>query len=246
MPQSMAMNRENDAPRVSVIIPTYCEAANVREVVRKVCSALKGRWLFEIIIVDDDSPDGTAGICHNINADAPLIVICRKNKRGLGTAVLEGMDRARGELFVVMDADLSHPPEAIPSLLDALTNDDVAVSLGSRYVVGGTIDSSWLLRRRLLSRFATLVVRPLTTACDPMTGFFAVRREFIANARPLTPVGFKIALEILAQCTDRQFVEVPIHFAERLGGESKLSISELWRNVRHLASLYTRRFLGPS
>src|SRR5947209_774661 len=149
-------------PDVSVIVPTYCEADNLPLLVPRIAAACPGA---EVLIVDDDSPDATAAVC----AGLPVHLLVRKGGRGLASPVLYGMRQARGDVFVVMDADLSHPPETIPALVDAIRS-GADFAIGSRYVRGGRTDASWW--RRLTSRVATLLARPLTTARDPLAGFF--------------------------------------------------------------------------
>src|SRR5438270_2504382 len=136
-------------PDVSVIVPTYCEAENLPLLVPRIVAACPAA---EILIVDDDSPDATAAVC----AQLAVRLLVRKGERGLAGAVLHGMRHALGDVFVVMDADLSHPPEAIPALVDAIrTGADFAI--GSRYVRGGRTDAGWGTWRRLTSRVATLL-----------------------------------------------------------------------------------------
>src|SRR5205814_2934642 len=135
-------------------------------------------------------------------------------------AVLHGARLAQHPVIIVMDADLSHPPEAIPALLAALGSSDFAV--GSRYVPGGSTDDRWSLGRAINSRLATCLARPLTRVRDPLSGFFALRRSTLDAAGPLNPLGYKIGLELLVKCPCRAIAEVPIHFASRARGRSKL------------------------
>jgi dolichol-phosphate mannosyltransferase len=154
---------------------------------------------------------------------------------------MDGINRSRRDVVVVMDADLSHPPEKIPELLAALRNGaDMAV--GSRFTDGGSTADDWGPLRWLNSRVATLLAMPLTTISDPMSGFFAVRRATLGDLRDFDPIGYKILLEIIVKCRCRYVFEVPIHFENRRLGASKLSLSEQLKYFRHLRRLYMFRF----
>jgi dolichol-phosphate mannosyltransferase len=163
--------------------------------------------------------------------------IVRTAERGLATAVIAGLRAARGELAVVMDADLSHPPEAIPELCAALADARVQMAIGSRFVPGGRVDLHWPLHRRLNSLAGRLLARPLTHVRDMMSGFFCVRRREL-RLETLRPVGYKIALELIVRHGWRNVLEVPITFADRAAGETKLNVAEQVRYLRHLARLY--------
>jgi dolichol-phosphate mannosyltransferase len=229
---------------VSVIVPTLNEAENLPHLARRIRKALAGRS-YELIIVDDDSTDGTATVCQELAArHHPIRLIVRHaSTDGLGGAVLHGMAVARGNALVVMDADLQHPPEAIPYLLGPLRSGDADFVLGSRYVAGGTTAEGWGILRQLNSRAATLLARPFAGRTkDPMSGFFALHRETYLRARRLTPLGYKIALELMCKCRVKRVAEVPIHFARREAGESKLSLRQQVRYVRHLGRLYAFTF----
>jgi dolichol-phosphate mannosyltransferase len=165
-------------------------------------------------------------------------LITRTSERGLATAVIRGLGEARGEVLAVMDADLSHPPEALPRLVAAACEPSTHFVIGSRYVQGGAIDRSWSLFRRLNSSVASLLARGLTRARDPMAGFFALRRTTFERAAKLRPLGYKIGLELLVRCRCRRVVEIPIEFQDRIHGESKLSLKQQALYLRHLARLY--------
>lgn len=228
-------------PDVSVIVPTYCEADNLPELTMRVFAALgDGRLSAEMIVVDDDSPDATLAVCHDLSERYPLQLIVRKTERGLSSAVIRGLDAARGGTLVVMDADLSHPPEQIPALVEALKNHQFAI--GSRYMNGGETEGRWGLARRWLSRSATWLARPLTAVSDPMSGFFAISQEtYRSVAGKLTPVGYKIGLEFMVKLGCRVVGEVPIFFEERKRGVSKLTLREELRYLWHLTQLYGYR-----
>ncbi len=228
-----------ELPDVSVIVPTYGEAENLPVLVPRIAAALRDAGLHaEIVVVDDNSPDDTVEVCRELAIDYPLRLELRTTDRGLSSAVLHGMTRAKGAIFVVMDADLSHPPEKIPELISNLETGDTDFVIGSRYVRGGEADKNWGMSRWLNSKVATILAWPLTSVKDPMAGFFALRRTtFLAAERP-NPIGYKIGLELLVKCKCRNVKETPIHFSDRLHGESKLTWSERFNYLRHLKRLY--------
>lgn len=228
---------------VSVIVPALNEAGNIPRLISRIDKAMAGRS-YEVIIVDDDSRDKTAEVCELLARKFPLRLIVRHHaKDGLSGAVLHGMAISVGDKMVVMDADLQHPPEKIPGLLAVIESGEADFALGSRYVEGGTTEHDWSTFRRLNSRVATWLAKPFAGGTsDPMSGFFALSRQTYQSASRLTPLGYKIALELMCKCRVRRVVEVPIHFADREAGESKLSFKQQLRYVRHLARLYAFRF----
>lgn len=229
---------------VSIIVPTYCEAENLPMLVPRIATALQIAQLRgEILVVDDNSPDETGAICETLSQDHPLRLIVRTRDRGLSSAVIEGMNQARGSVLVVVDADLSHPPEKIPELVRAIQADEADFVIGSRYVSGGGTDETWGLFRWLNSKTATWLARPLTSARDPMAGFFALRRSrFSSASTQLDPIGYKIGLELIVKCGCRRIKEIPIFFGNRMRGQSKLSFKEQLNYLRHLKRLYEFRW----
>ncbi|WP_417381473.1 glycosyltransferase [Gimesia sp.] len=230
--------------QLSIIIPTYCEAENLTVLIPRVNQALTAASLdAEIIVVDDDSPDETIQVCQTLAEKFPLRLITRKDERGLSTAVIAGLEAATGEILLVMDADLSHPPENIPELVSALNQPQADFVIGSRYVEGGSTDQSWGWFRKWNSRVATWLSRPFTSARDPLAGFFAIKRQTYRKARQiLNPVGYKIGLELIVKCRCRNVVEIPIDFADRVSGTSKLSFKEQLRYLKHLKRLFDFKF----
>jgi dolichol-phosphate mannosyltransferase len=230
---------------VSVIVPTYREAANLPGLVARIHATMRAAGLdVEIIIVDDNSPDETRSVCNALAADHPLRLETRFHERGLSSAVLHGLRLARGNVLVVMDADLSHPPEKIPELVAALHDPDVDFVIGSRYVPGAGTDETWGWFRWLNSKVATLLSRPFTTSADPMAGFFALRRTTFETAATLDPIGYKIGLELIVKCGCKNIREVPIHFIDRQLGESKLTLKEQINYLRHLRRLANYKYGG--
>jgi dolichol-phosphate mannosyltransferase len=226
---------------IDVIVPTFQEAANIPLLIERL-AALRRTYArsLQLTIVDDDSRDGTIEAVERLALPWVRLIV-RSDARGLSASVLEGIERTTGELIVVMDADLSHPPEAIPPMLEALGNGCDFV-VGSRYVEGGVTHDDWGLLRWLNSRLATFLARPFTSIKDPMSGFFALRRETFAHADGLNPIGYKIGLELLVKCRCTRVAEVPIAFADRIHGKSKLSIREQLRYLRHLRRLFMYRY----
>src|SRR6185436_12143042 len=212
-------------PQISLIIPTINEAENLPILMARLAEALKGRdW--EAIIVDDASNDGTPAVCQSLSKDFPIKILSREYPtNGLSGAVLFGMAEAKGDFLVVMDADLQHPPEKVSALLEPLEKDTADFAVGSRYVEGGSMEERFGLMRRLMSRLATFLASPFAGKVrDPMSGFFALRRETYLRAKRLTPIGYKIGLELICKCQVKLVREVPIHFGARTRGQSKLSV----------------------
>lgn len=226
-------------PAVSIIVPTYCEAGNLPTLTERLFAATTQAGIdAELIVVDDHSPDDTEAVVASLAERFPIRVIVRRGDRGLSSAVLRGFDEARHDTFVVMDADLQHPPEAVPELVAQLGQDGCDFVFGSRHIEGGRIEGDWSWFRRLNSWVATALAKPLVTLSDPMSGFFALRRRIWEQAAPLDPIGYKIALELFIKGRCAHPLEVPIAFGTRLTGESKLSIHEQVKYLRHLARLY--------
>ncbi len=179
---------------MSIVVPTLREAANLRPLAERIAGALAGRGLaWELLLVDDDSDDGSAQVAAELARRLPVRMAVRRGVRpDLSRAVIEGMVQSRFDTVVVMDADLSHPPERIPDLLARLDGDcDMVV--GSRYVRGASIAGTWGPARTLNSRIATLLGAPLAACSDPMAGFFAVDRRALPDPAVLRPVGSRSA-----------------------------------------------------
>ncbi len=230
-------------PEISLIVPTINESENLPILLKRVAAALAGRK-FEVIIVDDNSKDRTPEVCAELAKTYPLTLMVRTTPtNGLSGAVLHGMARAQGTYFCVMDADLQHPPEKLPELVAPLISGQGDFVVGSRYTAGGTTETEWGLFRSLNSKVATLLARPFAgKITDPMSGFFALSRESYLSARNLTPLGYKIALELMCKARVTKPMEIPIHFAMREKGESKLSLKQQFRYLEHLSRLYDFTF----
>ena len=193
------------------------------------------------MVVDDGSPDGTADVAASFAPEQPVRVVRRAGKAGLASAVMAGFRAAEGDVLVVMDADLSHPPEVVPRLLDALdAGADLAV--GSRYVRRGA-SKDWPLRRRVVSRVACLLGNVLVPVHDSTSGFFALRRSAIEGVK-LNPIGFKIGFEIMARARYTHPVEIPYVFRDRELGRSKFGRREIVQYLVQLGQVTRDKALG--
>lgn len=226
---------------ISIVVPTYREVENIPHLLARIDRLRhENGLLLEVIFMDDDSGDGSVEAVESAGFDWARIIV-RTENRGLSPAVIDGFRAARYPVLVCMDCDLSHPPEKIPQLVLGL-NAGQQFMIGSRYVPGASTDDDWGFLRWLNSRVATLLARPLTQIRDPMSGFFALRKSDFEKAKDLNPVGYKIALELIVKCDFENVGEVPIHFSDRLHGESKLTLKEQLKYVQHLRRLYLHRF----
>ena len=189
---------------------------------------------WELIIVDDGSPDGTADLAESYADVHPVRVVRRPGKAGLASAVLAGFAQARGDVLLVMDADLSHPPEAVPRLTMAIA-DGADLAVGSRYVTGGGTED-WPLRRRVVSRAACLLGNVLVPIRDCTSGFFAIRKSALDGVK-LNPIGFKIGFEVMARAHYKKAVEVPYVFRDRELGKSKFGRREIGQYLVQLGQV---------
>lgn len=222
---------------LSIVVPTYNERENVPKLITRIFKVLGEHNIEgEVVIVDDDSPDGTTKVAEELKEKYNVQVITRKIQRGLASAVILGMKRAKGDVLCVMDADLSHPPELIPDMLSYIKKDNAELVFGSRRVKGGGIEN-WPLKRKFVSKCASLIARPLTRIKDPMSGFFMLKREVIEGVE-LKPKGYKIGLEILVKGNYNRVIEVPYTFKDRRFGESKLGAKVMKNYLSHALRLY--------
>ena len=233
---------ESAGQTLTIIVPTFREADNIAPLVERIDGALSGTGIeWELLLVDDDSNDGSEAVAAELARRLPVRMLTRRETpRDLSLAVIEGIRLSRFDRLVVMDADLSHPPERIVDLLAALDG-DCDIVIGSRYTSGGIVDRSWSLYRVLNSRLATWLARPLVKCSDPMAGFFATRRSRLPELRTLRPMGYKIALELMVRGHLR-VREVPIDFRDRSIGFSKMNWRQQIRFLRHLSRLYNYKF----
>ncbi len=227
-------------PEISIIAPTFNEAGNIARLVEGIDKAFTNacKPLPEIIIVDDNSPDGTAATAEHVaeHRNTPMQVICRTTERGLATAVIKGWEIAKADIVAVIDADLQHPPELMVKLLDAI-NAGADLAVATRYTEGGGT-GDWNLPRKIISRTATWLAHVAIPSIrnvihDPMSGCFALRKPLL-NGVELNPTGYKILLEVAARCPVKKVVEVPYTFALRTEGQSKFGSKQMWEYLVHL------------
>lgn len=225
--------------KFSLIIPTYQESQNIRTLVQQLTHLLDQKIpnQYELIIVDDNSPDRTGEIALKVAQSYPqLKVICRQQEKGLSTAVIRGWQMARGEILGVIDADLQHPPEILLQLYEKMEyGADIAVA--SRHIKGGGV-SEWSLARRVLSRGAQLlglmiIPQVVGRVSDPLSGYFLVRRDVIQR-QEMNPTGYKILLEVLGRGKIENIQEVGYVFQERTEGESKVTVKQYLEYIQHL------------
>ncbi len=249
----LTISEQNHPLTFSLILPTYNEAENIGEIV-KILSLLLDEMIpgeYELIVVDDDSPDFTWKLAQDLTLSYPqLRVLRREDEKGLSTAVIRGWQIARGEILGVIDADLQHPPEILLQLWEQMaTGVDLAVA--SRHIEGGGV-SQWSLMRRFLSRGAQLlglIILPevMGRLSDPMSGYFLVRRDAIVN-RLFNPSGYKILIEVVARGKIASIAEVAYVFREREAGASKVTWKQYLEYIQHLCKLrlflwYMSRFV---
>ena len=232
---------------LSVVVPCYEEALNVKPLTTRLFKALRAAKLeAELLLVDDDSGQGTVDTLAAVAAlqkDGYAVrahVRRRHEGSGLSSAVVLGIGMARHAVVLVMDADLQHEPESVPAVAAPVLDGAADFSVGSRHVGGGEVDGSWPLARRVISWGATALARPLTACSDPMSGFFCLRRDTFDRgaAVGLNPMGYKIGLELMVRCGCARVAEVPITFRDREAGASKLTMKQNVLYLRHLAHLY--------
>ncbi|MCH9042498.1 MAG: glycosyltransferase family 2 protein [Thaumarchaeota archaeon] len=241
--QSNESLQENNA-QISIIIPTYNESQNILQILKSIKDNLPKNFVTQAIVVDDNSPDGTGKLVEdylkNIKkmADYTIEIIHRKAKEGLGSAILKGIQHAKGDTIVVMDCDFSHPPQIIPKLIESIKKYQYDIVVASRYIKGGKIQG-WSLKRKIMSKFATLIAKKglgIDTH-DPMSGFFAFKRNIIKGLN-IDAIGYKFLLEILVKTKDVNIKEIPYTFQNREFGSSKLSIRTIFDYYRSVWKLY--------
>jgi dolichol-phosphate mannosyltransferase len=235
-------------PEISIVVPTFSEAENIAELYNRV-SAVLGSENWELIFVDDDSPDGTADLARRLsNQDPRVRCIQRIGRRGLSTAVAEGVLSSSAPYVAVMDADLQHDETILPAMLGQLRSGNLDVVIGSRYVAGGGT-GDWNETRKTISRMAGRLAKGLVpkNLHDPMSGFFAIRSEVMRDAaRRLSGYGYKILLDLLVSAgRPLRFAEVPYTFKPRAHGESKLDSLVAWEYLMLLVDKRIGHIIAP-
>jgi dolichol-phosphate mannosyltransferase len=234
--------REN--AQVSIIIPTYNESSNIIRILKSIGENLPKNIIAEAIVVDDNSPDSTGKIVDEYLKNVKKIagytmdVIHRTSKNGLSSAILSGVQRAKGETIVVMDSDFSHPPQIIPKMIESLKKYQCDLVIASRYISGGKING-WTLKRKIMSKVATLIAKKGlgVETKDPMSGFFAFKKNILKGIN-FDAIGYKILLEILVKKSEIAVKEIPYTFENRTFGSSKLDRSTITDYFKSVWKLY--------
>jgi dolichol-phosphate mannosyltransferase len=234
-----ARNREPAA--LAIVVPTYNERDRLTDLVERIFASYAAEEIDgEIVIVDDNSPDGTGALADELASRYRITVLHRAGKMGLGTAVIEGFAAASAPVVGVIDADLSHPPDLLPRMLAVMQSTTADVVIGSRYIPGGGT-RGWGFGRLLMSRFACLLARTVTPIRDATSGFFLMRRTIARDVR-ISAGGFKICLELLVRGRPASVIEVPYVFVGRTAGESKMNLKEALGYLKQLVQL--RQFVS--
>ena len=229
--------------QVSVIIPTFNEAENICNILKSISNNLP-KINTEVIVVDDNSPDGTGMIVEEYIKSMTRIsgysvsIIHRKTRKGLGSAIISGVENSKGDIIVVMDSDFSHPPDMIPKMLDKIEETQCDVVIASRYVEGGDIQG-WSTKRKLISKAATEIAKKGlgVQADDPMSGFFAFKKNLIKDVS-FDAIGYKVLLELLVKTNAKKIQEIPYTFTDRKFGSSKLGTSTILDYCKSVWKLY--------
>ena len=234
------------AMKFSIVVPTYNEAAGIEKLIATLDGVFKQHGLDgEIIVVDDNSPDGTGAIVDRLEREGyPVRCLHRPGKMGLSSGVIDGWKFARADSVALgaMDADFSHDAAVLPRMVDALASGGYGLAIGSRYVPGGGIEN-WPKRRIITSRVAIALAQPLTPVHDITSGYFLVRRAALDGVE-LDPIGFKIGLEVIAKAHYGRVLEVPYVFQDRVVGTSKLNQGEIFNYLKQLGRIYAARLRG--
>ncbi len=231
-------------PQISIILPTYNESQNIVNILKSIQANIPKGIYTETIVVDDNSPDGTGKIVedHICNlkkiAENSINIIHRKAKNGLSSAILNGIQNAKGETIVVMDSDLSHPPQIIPKMIETFKQYQCDLVVASRYITDGHIHG-WTTKRKLMSKVATIIAKKGlgVKIKDPMSGFFAFKKNIIKELN-FDGLGYKILLEIIVKTKGVKIKEIPYTFENRQFGSSKLDSSTIIDYFKSVFKLY--------
>ncbi len=243
MPEARGVISGKNA-QVSIIIPTYNESRNIIQILKSIGDNLPKNIIAEAIVVDDNSPDSTGKIVDEYLKNVKKIagytmdIIHRTSKNGLSSAILSGVQRAKGETIVVMDSDFSHPPQIIPKMIESLKKYQCDLVIASRYISGGKING-WTLKRKIMSKVATLIAKKGlgVKTKDPMSGFFAFKKNILKGIN-FDAIGYKILLEILVKKSEIAVKEIPYTFENRTFGSSKLDKSTVTDYFKSVWKLY--------
>ena len=228
---------------LTIVVPTFEEAENLPELARRVHEAM-GDVECEMLVVDDNSPDGTAAVAEQLGETLPVRAHRRTQlPRDLSLSVVDGIRLAQHDTIIVMDADLSHPPDVVPKMYAALCENPSRFKVGSRYVEGGGFDKGCNLFHDLNFNVATALAKPLVDCEDPMSGFIGFDRSRIP-IESLRPIGYKIGLELMVRGDFDGVDEIPIGFRDRLHRDNKMTFRQQFNYLRHLRRLYLAKFGG--
>ena len=231
-------------PQISIILPTYNESQNIVNILKLIRENIPKGISTETIVVDDNSPDGTGKIVEDYISEIKKIaentidIIHRKAKNGLSSAILNGIQNAKGETIVVMDSDFSHPPQIIPKMIEAFKQYQCDLVVASRYITGGNVQG-WTTKRKLMSKIATVIAKKGlgVKTKDPMSGFFAFKKNIIKELN-FDALGYKFLLEILVKTKGINIKEIPYTFENRKFGSSKLDSSTIIDYFKSVLKLY--------
>lgn len=231
-------------PQVSIIVPTYNESQNIISILKQIRDNIPKGIHTETIVVDDNSPDGTGKLVEDYIfsikkiAENTIDIIHRKTKNGLSSAILNGIQNAKGETIVVMDSDFSHPPQIIPKMIEAFKQYQCDLVVASRYITGGNIQG-WTTKRKLMSKIATIIAKKGlgVKTKDPMSGFFAFKKNIIKELN-FDALGYKFLLEVLVKTKGINIKEIPYTFENRKLGSSKLDSSTVIDYFKSVWKLY--------
>lgn len=228
---------------LSIIIPTYNESQNIAGMLDSIDKSIPDELAAEVIVVDDNSPDGTADIVSKLAAEPDsrslhVEIVRRESKQGLSSAILAGVKSSCGEIVLVMDGDFSHPPETIPHMVEELQTSECDIVVASRYIRGGSV-IGWPFKRKLMSKGATRIAQVGLgiDIHDPMSGFFAFRREIIKEVE-FDAIGYKMLLEMLVKIRGVKVREIPYTFTNRTLGTSKVNSTVMYDYLRAVYRLY--------
>lgn len=234
----------SESAQISIIIPTYNESRNIVSILKSIGENLPKNFTTEAIVVDDNSPDLTGKIVEEYLKNVKKIagytmdIIHRTSKNGLSSAILSGIQKAKGDLIVVMDSDFSHPPQIIPKMIESLKKYQCDMVVASRYINGGKING-WTLKRKIMSKIATLIATKGlgVKTKDPMSGFFAFKKNILKGIN-FDAIGYKILLEILVKKSGIAVQEIPYTFENRTIGSSKVDSSTITDYFKSVWKLY--------
>jgi dolichol-phosphate mannosyltransferase len=224
----------------SIIVPTFNEVKNIRPLVSRIAAIDFAHSPYEVLLMDDNSQDGTVAMVNSLTEQYPWLKLhVRYVNPSLSAAVMDGITLAQYPHLIIMDADLSHPPEIIPDMLRILQDSSVDLVIGSRYVKDGSTDVHWPWHRKIASQSAAFMARMVVPAHikDPLSGFLAIKKSKCIQAS-LQPLGWKISLEIMVKCQCKNIIELPIHFVDRQRGSSKMNVKVFYHYIRHLNRLF--------